>query len=274
MILKNDRGSIMLETTLVLPVFVLIIFFLIQIIFVWAAKQMTYYAAYCGARAALVYNPLDYCAEQYEDGSWQTDGYIKKGVVHHAACSVLSWVSWSLSGYDISGGRGKTFLQDDFFNFNIGSYSVPLSADVRNQVAVSVQEYDALIDENTSGNTSSKSAESKAAIHEQFPAVTVRVVFRCPLFIPLGGPLIAYFFGANDDICIPTDGAITKGGFQAVNGKEIHSYLQSRGHYTETDHWGYYNIDLSESCTMAKPYKTDTFPLMPEEDKKKLRMFY
>ena len=55
--LKNDQGSIMLEATLILPLYVLFIFFLIQITFVWTAQQMTYYAAYCGARAALVYHP-------------------------------------------------------------------------------------------------------------------------------------------------------------------------------------------------------------------------
>ena len=62
MTFKDEHGSMMMEAVLVLPIFVLIVFFIIQMTFVWTAKQMTYYAAYCGARAALVYNPADYGA--------------------------------------------------------------------------------------------------------------------------------------------------------------------------------------------------------------------
>ena len=99
---------------------------------------------------------------------------------------------------------------------------------------------------------------------------------------------VAYFFGANDQVCIPTyetsgvgkDAIITKdaigvGGFTAYNGYDIHQNLQLRGNYTEYkyEHDGksyynsFYSIVLTESCTMAKPYKTDTYPLMPKIDK-------
>ena len=42
---RQDSGSIMMETVLVLPIFVMVVFFVIQMTFVWTAKQMTYYAA-------------------------------------------------------------------------------------------------------------------------------------------------------------------------------------------------------------------------------------
>lgn len=263
--LKDEHGSIMLETVLVLPIFVLIIFFIIQITFVWTAKQMTYYAAYCGARAALVYNPADYHAIQQDDGSWKTKGFIRKGIVHHAACAVLSWVSWS-----IGGDEGENELED----FRVGTYDVPLSSNIRNQVAVEIKEFEKI--ENKDENTQTSTQEEPASIHEQFPAVTVTVAFKCPLFIPLGGPVVAYFFGANDQMCFPTyeqhgdvitKDAISVGGFTAYNGDVIHQNLQDRGNYTESNGQSYYSIVLTESCTMAKPYKTDTYPLMPKIDK-------
>lgn len=290
--LRDERGSIMLETVLILPIFVLIIFFIIQITFVWTAKQMTYYAAYCGARAALVYNPADYHAVKQKDGSWKTEGFIRKGIVHHAACAVLSWISWSIGGYDLSQGMGLFHLTDsavnELLNFRISTYLVPLSSNVRNQVSVNVSEFEKIESEKKEENNNNSGEEEPAAIHEQFPAVTVTVAFKCPLFIPLGGPVVAYFFGANDQVCIPTyetqkiivekngecvvDTVITKdsigiGGFTAYNGDLVHARLQAGGNYTESNGRSYYSIVLKESCTMAKPYKTDTYPLMPKIDK-------
>ena len=110
-----------------------------------------------------------------------------------------------------------------------------------------------------------------ASAQEHFPAVTVNVNFKCPLFIPLGGSIIAYFFGANDQVCIlnneDKENIIAIGGFSAPKGNEVHANLQMHGNYVNTVGHEYYMIDIRESCTMAKPYKTDTFPLMPKEDK-------
>ena len=280
MSLKDARGSMLLESVLVLPIFILIVFFIIQITFVWTAKQMTYYAAYCGARAALVYNPADYCAEQQEDGSWQSGGFISRGVVHQAACAVLSWISWSIAGFDASYGRGWVWISDnwidDFMNFRIGLYTVPLSSNIRNQVAVEIKEYEKIKREDDTDKSSDK--EEPPSIHEQFPAVKVTVAFKCPLFIPLGGPVVAYFFGARDQKRIDvykqaghkapiTHDSVGVGGFTAYNGDLVHQNLVAHGNYTETEEHSFYSIVLQESCTMAKPYKTDTFPLMPQTDK-------
>ena len=271
----EERGSIMMETVLVLPIFVLIVFFVIQMTFVWTAKQMTYYAAYCGARAALVYNPADYCATQQDDGSWATGGFVNKGVVHQAACTVLSWVSWSLGGYDLSGGRGLFYTNNNAWNelknFRVGTYSVPLSSNVRNQVFVNVSEYEKI------GGNSGKGKQTHAPVDEQFPAVTVRVKFRCPLFIPLGGQVVAYFYGAHDSLSDDVAVALTRdsvgvGGFTASHGDLIHANLVAHGNYTESGPVSYYSMVLEESCTMAKPYKTDTYPLMPSEDKSLMGM--
>ena len=63
-LLDDRNGSVAMETVMILPIFVIIIFFILQISLVWGAKQMVSYAAYCGARAALVYNPADYDADK------------------------------------------------------------------------------------------------------------------------------------------------------------------------------------------------------------------
>ena len=54
-------------------------------------------------------------------------------------------------------------------------------------------------------------------IEAQFPAVTVTVGFDCPVFIPLGGPIVAYFFGAKK-AGISTEGAVGMNGFMAPDG--------------------------------------------------------
>ena len=253
---RQDSGSIMMETVLVLPIFVMIVFFVIQMTFVWTAKQMTYYAAYCGARATLVYNPEDYGATKQGDGSWKTGGPVRSGVVHDAACAVLSWISWSIGGMDMSGGSGMIYSSagalNELNNFKIGTFSVPMSSNIRNQVTVEVSEFESIGNEDNSGGGGS--------IEDQFPAATVRVKFRFPLFIPLGGPVVAYFFGAKQG-GISTADAIGVGGFSATNGSKVHANLQSTGNYTESGNWKFYSIVLEESCTMAKPYKTDTYPV-------------
>ncbi|MBR3822575.1 MAG: pilus assembly protein [Kiritimatiellae bacterium] len=240
------RGSIMLESALVLPIFVLLIFFLIQMTFVWVAKQMTYYAAYCGARAALVYNPADYAEK--DDG----------GVVKMAACSALSWVAWGLNGTDALNYRlGTGFAEDE---------KVPFSSKIYRQVDVKISEYVTI----TNGKSQAKSPK-EIPIDEQFPAVTVEVSFECPLFIPFGGALIAYFFSA-DEMRLDTSNDMRMNGFLAEHGDIVHSKLQTQGRYYEVNEGlGVYSIPISERCTLAKPYKTVTFPVMSSDEKDVLR---
>ena len=73
--MRCQRGSILAETVLVMPLLFLLIFGIIQFALVWTAKQMTAYAAFCATRAILVVPP----GEQQE--------YAKK-----AAEVALSWM--------------------------------------------------------------------------------------------------------------------------------------------------------------------------------------
>ena len=51
------RGSILMETVLVMPVLLLLIFGILQFAHIWMARQMVAYAAFCAARAAMVVPP-------------------------------------------------------------------------------------------------------------------------------------------------------------------------------------------------------------------------
>jgi len=65
---KNDRGSVLLEFIIVMPVLLLLIFGTVQFALILMAKQLTQYAAFNAARAAIVYNPKDYRVPNATEG--------------------------------------------------------------------------------------------------------------------------------------------------------------------------------------------------------------
>ena len=232
---RPQTGSMILEAAITMPLFVIIVFVIIQMSFVWVAKEVTHYAAYCGARAALVYNPADYAPSR------------DYGVVKQAAMTPLSWISWSLNA------------PGDWGNFKIGWTDVPLSSYVRTQTHVEVEEYKVI------GETNRQNA-ANFPIEAQFPAVTVTVGFDCPVFIPLGGPIVAYFFGAKK-AGVSTEGAVGMNGFMAPNGGIVDAALMPYCPDPAMLNWFHYSIRLTERCTLAKPWKTVTFPVMSDEDR-------
>lgn len=225
----------MLETVILLPVILIIIFYLLQMIFVLLAKEVTYYAAYCGARAALVYNPADY-ADTNRVGSGG-------GVVGEAACTVLSWISQSVEGSEPL----KIAASD-------GDYEVPRSENIRNQVSVKIVE----------GLSLPYSEEELKKLNieklkEPFPIVRVTVTFKCPLLIPLGGRIFA---------------GLANSPFQSEAKDTVSTFAEvvAAGAAKEDKRgWLYNYIEVQETCSLAKPYNTATFPLVPEDDKYILR---
>ena len=225
----------MLETVILLPVILMIVFYLLQMIFVLLAKEVTYYAAYCGARAALVYNPADY-ADTNRVGSGG-------GVVGEAACTVLSWISQSVEGSEPL----KIAASD-------GDYEVPRSENIRNQVSVKIVE----------GLSLPYSEEELKKLNieklkEPFPIVRVTVTFKCPLLIPLGGRIFA---------------GLANSPFQSEAKDTVSTFAEvvAAGAAKEDKRgWLYNYIEVQETCSLAKPYNTATFPLVPEDDKYILR---
>lgn len=232
---RGTRGAVMLETVILLPVILIIIFYLLQMIFVLLAKEVTYYAAYCGARAALVYNPADY-ADTNRVGSGG-------GVVGEAACTVLSWISQSVEGSEPL----KIAASD-------GDYEVPRSENIRNQVSVKIVEGLTL----PYGEEELKKLNIEK-LKEPFPIVRVTVTFKCPLLIPLGGRIFA---------------GLANSPFQSEAKDTVSTFAEvvAAGAAKEDKRgWLYNYIEVQETCSLAKPYNTATFPLVPEDDKYILR---
>lgn len=217
----------MLETVMILPVLMLLISFLFQLFIVLLAREMTYYAAYCGARAALVYNPSDYSEEK--------DG----GVVKEAACSALAWISQSVEG---SKPLRIPALDDD--------YEIPRSASVRQQVSVSIRE-GLLTDEKKLKDL----YDSRPSSVEEFPVVAVTVTFNCPLLIPIGGRIFSGLARTPREE-LPNGDSLSNQIKLSARGAEVE---KGRG-------WQFNYIGVQDTCVLGKPYNTITFPLIPTED--------
>ena len=85
---KNDRGSVLLEFIIVMPVLLLLIFGTVQFALILMAKQLTQYAAFNAARAAIVYNPKDYRVPNATEGK---GFFSNSGPVHQAAVTSLAF---------------------------------------------------------------------------------------------------------------------------------------------------------------------------------------
>ena len=69
------RGSVMMETVIVMPLLLLLIFGIIQFAQIWMARQLVVYAAYCGARSMMTVVPDE-----------------QEKAVERAVKIVLSWI--------------------------------------------------------------------------------------------------------------------------------------------------------------------------------------
>ena len=136
--MRGEKGSVLAEFIIVMPILVFMIFGTIQISMVWMARLMTRYAAYRAARTAIVYNPLD-----YKDKS-------NSGPVHRAACIVLAWTG-------MSNGSATNIAVPGWGN-------IPGSIDIAQQVSVEVEEV-------KSENGQNKLPAVKAIVTFHYPLV-------------------------------------------------------------------------------------------------------
>ncbi len=109
--LRDNRGTVLMESIMVLPLLLLLISGIFQFSRFWQARLLTRYAAFNAARAALVYNPV-----HYRSGN---TFHAREGMCWLAAVETLSWMSASPN----SG------------NYQIPGYGlVPNSTAIRSQV--------------------------------------------------------------------------------------------------------------------------------------------
>lgn len=93
--LTLHRGSILMETVIVMPILLLLIFGIIQTAMIWTGKQLTVYAAYCAARAITVVRAPE--SEEPDDGSWTNESDRESAAEQdeaaaRAAKMALAWV--------------------------------------------------------------------------------------------------------------------------------------------------------------------------------------
>ena len=144
--LKNRRGSVMMEAVIVMPILLFLIFVIIQFAHIWTAKQMVSYAAFCATRAITVVKPNE-----------QSDAAL------NAAKMALSWMC--LADGDKGDGTGVSVP-------GWGEIPGARSADRRVQVEiVKTQDED--------GNEVKLDGQNS-----NFPVAAVKVSFSFPLLIP------------------------------------------------------------------------------------------
>lgn len=158
----HQRGVVLMECVLVLPVLTLLMFAVVQFALIWHAQIMTHYAAYNAARATLVYHPGEYTTtNEYGEVVFRS----KSGVCWEAACQSLAWVSSSRtdkeSGLKIPGW------------WTTNKERLPYSSAIAGQVQIVAEG----CEENYSGK----------------PVVKVTVGFDYPLYVPVIGKMLAYF---------------------------------------------------------------------------------
>lgn len=162
------RGTVLMETVLVLPLLMTMIFAIVQFSLVWYARIMTQYAAYNAARAALVYHPGEYRVAG-PDNKVTEIFEKKKGPCWQAACRTLAWVSSSPERED-----GSKFGIPGWYD------RIPNSTCIGQQVRI-VQ-------------SPENSVEMTNA-----PVVKVTVEFDYPLLVPVIGRMLAYLDRVEKD---------------------------------------------------------------------------
>ena len=68
--LKGDKGSMLLETVLVMPLLYVLIMAVLQIAHIWTARQVALYAAYAATRATLCVAPAE-AQKTARSAAWQ-----------------------------------------------------------------------------------------------------------------------------------------------------------------------------------------------------------
>ena len=241
----SDRGSVLMEFVIVAPMLLLLIFGIIQFAYIFMAKQLTFYAAYSAARTALVYNPKD-----YRDNSGTGAFYSNKGPLYLAACTIMSWMN--------AGDGDSSFI-----------YFPRAGADVWNQVKIEGEQF--LISLDFSGNqriiSKNKSFASPTGSYastneyQRRSALNVTVHYFCPMFIPVVSDILAYALTGSDVVSywsllgFMPQNALTLSNEMNINSGKVVRYGSIP------------MIHLQESCMLFQPYPSETFALIPDEDR-------
>ena len=252
----GQRGSVLMETVIVMPIILLLIFMIIQFAHVWIARQMVVYAAYCGARSLLVISPDD------------TDPTPQEAV-QTAAEIALSWICLADGGTNAT---GETRLDVPGWGEIPGSGSASRDWRQRNdwRVKAEIMTYkdsmgvERYFDGNSTPTVTRYWDEHNVDAGPDYrngrwfgnpaddrPFVAVKVTFRFPLLIP--GMSVNAILGnqvnGNQDEARPEMGDET----------DFYRNLATMAdNPILIDGWPY--ITFSETCVLPMPYSTRNFP--------------
>ena len=217
----SRRGTVLMETVLVLPLLTTFMFAIVQFALVWYAQLMTHYAAYNAARAALVYHPSEYS----ENGAFLAD----KGPCWQAAVRTLAPISFSPDG----GGSALTI--PGWWPSDNGV--VPYSSFIKNQVRMHV------------------AADGLDPCEEGDGYVKVCVDFDFPLVVPVMGKMIAAFQhgydAATETTRNPAENDWEVWGWNPPDSVRSKTDAAREGHAMKT---GF--VTLHAYCILPKPYST------------------
>ena len=228
----GKRGTVLMETVLVLPILTLLIFAIVQFVLIWYARIMTQYAAYNAARAALVYHPGEYRDVEMPSKRVKPEFLPDRGPCWKAACRTLAWASSSPEWQSEDGGGGSKLGIPGWYD------SIPHSSHIENQVRIVVK--------NAGGEL--ESVEMTNA-----PVVRVTVDFDCPLHVPVIGRMLAYL----DKVEGKTPSKYEVWGWNPDAGGLAE--LDSCRHKTMKVDF----ITLRATAILPKPYRTSHFARIP-----------
>ena len=224
--LRDCRGSVLMETVIVMPVLLLLIFGVIQFAHIWTARQMVAYAAFCATRAIMV----------VPDKSEEKDIAAQK-----AAEIALSWINL------VDDPDHRTAEDVSYENcVDIPGWGrIPGSGFSRDNGLIS-----RCVDPGHPKRVHAK-VNCKGE-GEEVASVTVR--FRFPLVFNAMG-INRIIAGAFDEP-VPSDALHDPNG-----GTDLYHEMNARASRAVArmqDGWPY--IELTETCVLPMPYSTARFP--------------
>ena len=214
-----------METVIVMPVLLLLIFGVIQFAHIWTARQMVAYAAFCATRAIMVVpdkdNEKDIAAQKAAEIALSWMNISDDKVIEGRSDKFSNCVS--IPGWGRVGGSG----------FSTGGFLHP---------QVDPKKYKRVLAEILPGCT----GEEKDGDGNDIEVAAVRVRFLFPLIIP--------GMAVNKII-----GNASRGAGALMHGSDFYGNLHDAAlNPILIDGWPY--IELKETCVLPMPYSTVNFP--------------
>ncbi len=250
---SSEKGSVMLEFVIIMPVLFVMIMAVLQLAHVWMARQVVKYAAYCAARSTLTSNQ-----------------YTSHAHARRAAKQVCAWITFSESAEDLERITGKTnysFWWDsqqigvnESANYvaRINGISVDADSDIIAK-EILIDGWGHIPNSSSLDNRIRVMAGVLEPLNFVYPWETrATVEFDFPLLMPVAGKMLSFLVNqsANDLKEKLDTGEV---GYHAGRGWTGQQKIIDTDKNAEKHAYPY--ITLKETCILPKPYSTAIYPL-------------